>query len=237
MQLLKAFSPTQIIGDLKSLNTKQSLFLISMLLVMSLLSVYWQDSMVSLVAGLTGVTCVFLVNMRKLSNFSWGLVNAILYGYVAYSANYYGDTMLNWIFYVPVQLIGAYFWVSSLTDNGDMTSKKITSVTTLGFGMIATFLVVLVYSYVLSLLGGSLSTVDATTTTLSILATILMVKGYREQWVCWIIVNILSIFMWVVNFMNEGTGYGVLIMWVMFLINSVYGAYTWYQTTSNTEEK
>ena len=230
MNLVQAFSPTQVFKDFKSLNMKQLGFLAVMITTMLGLSIYWEDTLVSIVSGVTGVICVFLVNMRKLSNFLFGFVNCTLYGYVAYTAQYYGDTMLNWIFYLPIQLIGAYMWAKNMED-GDMVSLKIDSIKTLLLICLGTLLTVGLYSQALSLLGGKLSIVDATTTTLSILATYFMVKGYREQWICWIVVNILSIFMWVQNFLANGDGYGVLIMWVMFLANSIYGCYTWFKNS------
>lgn len=228
MQMLNAFKPTTIVSDFKSLTLFQSLFLISMIVVMLGLSYYWQDSVVSVVAGVTGVICVFMVNMRKLSNFTWGVINCSLYGYVAYTASYFGDTMLNWVFYLPIQFIGAYMWSKQMEDES-VVSRKVESKQTL-FGIVAfTIVTVLSYSQALSYIGGKLSIVDAATTTLSVLATYFMVKGYREQWVCWILVNLLSIYMWSVNFMTNGDSVSVLIMWVMFLTNSVYGCYTWYK--------
>lgn len=230
MNLTKAFSPSMVITDLSSLSKTQVGFLLTLLITMSGLSYYWQAGVIETMAGITGVTCVFLVNMKKLSNFLFGFINCLLYGYVAYQASYYGDTMLNWMFYLPIQLIGAYYWAKSM-EGGEVVSRKITSVKVLSTLAVVTMLTVFAYSTLLSLIGGSLSTVDATTTTLSVLATYFMVKGYREQWVCWIIVNILSIFMWVQSYLIDGEGISVLIMWVMFLVNSVYGCYTWFKST------
>ncbi|HHB9680552.1 TPA: nicotinamide riboside transporter PnuC [Vibrio cholerae] len=229
-QFTKAFTPQTIINDLKSLSLRQMLFLFGMIGTMLGLSLYWQDTLISMVSGVTGVICVFLVNMRKLSNYFWGFINCALYGYVAYTAQYYGDTMLNWMFYLPIQIIGAHMWASQMS-NEDMVSRKITSLKTLALLTIGSIITVIVYSQGLSLVGGELSSVDATTTTLSILATYFMVKGYREQWVCWIIVNLLSIYMWVQNALVSDTGYGVLIMWAMFLTNSIYGCYTWFKAS------
>lgn len=233
LQISQAFTPKTIIQDLMSLNIKQSSFLLMMLTVMGSLSVYWGDGVLGMLAGLTGVTCVFLVNMKKLSNFAWGFINCTLYGWVAYTASYYGDFMLNWFFYLPAQLIGAYMWYDLLENDG-IRVKKITSLATLSKIALGTIGTVIIYSMLLTKMGGSLTLVDATTTTLSILATYFMVKGYREQWLCWIVVNVLSIYMWinVVTASNGSEGVGVLIMWVMFFLNSVYGTYTWFKSTN-----
>lgn len=230
MSFTQAFSPTTIAKDLLSLNKKQILFLSSMVVTMVCLSIYWEDSWVGITAGVSGVVCVFMVNMRKISNFFWGVINCTLYGYIAYTAQYYGDTTLNWLFYLPIQFIGAYFW-SQQMSKGSVTSKKV-SRRSLVFVLVMTLMTCFIYSLVLEYLGGSLSGVDASTTVLSVVATYLMVKGYREQWLCWILVNLLSIYMWIVASLGSGEGYGVLIMWVMFLLNSLYGTYTWFKNST-----
>lgn len=230
MEMLKAFMLPTIINDFKTLSYKQLSFLGAMIVTMLGLSFYWQDNTISIISGVTGVVCVFMVNMRKLSNYFWGFINCALYGYVAYTASYYGDTMLNWMFYLPIQLIGAYYWAKDM-DGEEVTCRKISSLRTLTIIASTTIITVFVYSQLLSLVGGKLSTIDATTTTLSVLATYFMVKGYREQWVCWIIVNVLSIYMWAINFMTNGDSISVLIMWVMFLTNAVYGCYTWFKAS------
>ena len=228
--MIEAFKPTRVYEDLSSLKYKDMSILSVMVVTMLSLSIYWQDTLVSTLAGVTGVICVFLVNMKKLSNFFWGTINAVLYGYVAYTALYYGDAMLNWVFYLPIQVVGAYYWTKDM--NGiEVESKKVTSSALVSLTLL-TILTCVVYSQLLSFLGGSLSMIDAVTTVLSLLATYLMIKGYREQWLCWITVNLLSIYMWTINFIETDTGYAVLIMWVMFLLNSIYGAYNWFKVTN-----
>lgn len=217
------------IDDFLSLSKFQLMFLGAMIVTMTSLSVYWNDSVISMLSGITGVICVFLVNMRKLSNFIWGLANAVLYGYVAYQASYYGDVMLNWFFYLPFQLIGFYFWNKNM--EGDEVKSRALSAPIAGIMILVACFTVMLYNVLLTYLGGKLTVVDATSTVLSVMATFLMVKGYREQWVCWIIVNIVSIIMWYVNFMNGGETFGVLIMWVMFLLNSIYGCYNWFKVS------
>ena len=228
---LKAFKPIQILEDILTLKMGQALFLIGMVVTMVSLSIYWDDTMVNLIAGVTGVICVFLVNMRRISSYAWGTVNALLYGYSALSVGLYGDTGLNWIFYLPMQVIGAYFWSQRMTIDRDVYADVVKA-KSFTLNQACLFGGILLFSYLsmvclLSAFDGSQPYKDAATTTLSIAATFLMVRGYREQWFCWFAVNVISIMMWYTAYLETGTGFGVLIMWVMFLINSIYGTITW----------
>ena len=94
--------------------------------------------------------------------------------------------------------------------------------------IIASIAAVAEYSFILKLLGGEFALVDATSTTLSVIATILMMSRYSEQWVMWVIVNVVSVVLWVMALMNGGEGsVTLLVMWTAYLFNSVYGYINW----------
>ncbi|EUJ37880.1 hypothetical protein BTHER_03254 [Brochothrix thermosphacta DSM 20171 = FSL F6-1036] len=61
---------------------------------------------------------------------------------------------------------------------------------------------------------------DSITTAISVVAQILMTLRYKEQWLLWIVVNILSIILWII-----AGNPSMVAMWVAFLFNSSYGYY------------
>ena len=74
------------------------------------LSIYWKDSWMSLVASLTGVWCVILTGKGKRSSFLFGVVNVVFYAIVAWQAKYYGEVMLNTLYYFPMNFVGWFVW-------------------------------------------------------------------------------------------------------------------------------
>ena len=63
---------------------------------------------------------------------------------------------------------------------------------------------------------------------MSVVAQILLTLRYAEQWVLWILVNLLSIVLWVVTLSQSGgSDYTMPVMWTAFLINSIYGWINW----------
>lgn len=211
---------------------------------------------ISPISAITGIVCVLLVAKGKISNYIWGLINAITYGYIAYRCGYYGDMLLNIVWFVPMQLVGFIFWKKMLkTDSKtDVKMKRLTLkqfIFILGIGMIFTMGLGLILSYVngwfvevmqrnvsiynyldqvtgISFLGEML---DASTETLQIIATILMTLAFREQWLFWILTNIISITLWVIVLIADFTTISfvapILLMWIAFLINSIYGYIEW----------
>ena len=64
-------------------------------------SLYWKDNLVGIIAALTGIWCVILTGKGKISSFYFGTINTILYAVVAWKARYWGEVMLNLIYYLP----------------------------------------------------------------------------------------------------------------------------------------
>lgn len=65
---------------------------------------------ISPVAAITGIVCVVLVAKENITNYYWGIVNAIMYGAISWYSGYYGDWILNWFFFLPFQFIGWVVW-------------------------------------------------------------------------------------------------------------------------------
>ena len=97
-----------------------------------------------------------------------------------------------------------------------MTFKQIVIV------FIISTIAVLVYSLFLKLIGGVNYIVDAISTVVSFVATLLMAKRYREQWFMWVIVYIVSVIMWITTF-----DLLMLIMSASCLVSCIVGYVNW----------
>lgn len=194
------------------------------------LSYYWKDSTIGVIASITGIWCVVLVAKGRISNYLFGIVNVLTYAYVAYGSKYYGDVMLNVAYYFPMQFVGLYVWTRAKNrkiENKDAINVKFMSNKNRIIWTILSTIGVIFYGFILKKMGGSLPFIDSASTVLSVIAMILMVQLYMEQWILWILVNIVSVIMWAVVMVQGGNDIAVLLMWVAFLVNSFYGLWNW----------
>lgn len=189
----------------------------------------WQDSFLGLITSLSGMLCVVLVAKGKLANYYPGILNVLLYAYLSYQQGFYGEVALNILYFLPMQLIGLLLWKKHQAKNQDisdiavnMLSKKKKII----WGIIIVAATILL-GHVLQEMGGAQPYVDATTTILQIAAQFFMIKRLVEQWITWIIVDMVSIWMWLTAFLTSGNDVTVLIMWVAYLFNAIYGYYNW----------
>ena len=69
---------------------------------------------------------------------------------------------------------------------------------------------------------------DSLTGIVSVVALVLMIKAYVEQWVLWIVINILSTIIWMQQYTSgSGDGIAFLVMWLIYLLNAIYGYVNW----------
>lgn len=184
------------------------------------------------VCAVTGIMGAIFIAKGKISGYFTGIISTVLYVYVSYSYGLYGETIVYAILFVPMQFIGYYIWAKNSTVNKDTIEviKKKLSVKNRIKVIFGTLAVICVYAIFIKFIEGKKPGLDSATSILSILATILMMYRYAEQWVVWIVVNVVAVIMWFIVMRESGyQGAASLVMWVMFLINSIYGYYSWFK--------
>lgn len=200
----------------------------------------WQDSLLGLISSITGMICVVLVAKGKVSNYYFGIVQTATYAYIAYTYGLFGEAMLNGLFYFPIQFIGIYLWnknkASKSVKGEDVSVKRLTRK---GWVILVSVAVVasIAYAELLHVIGGQQVRIDSVAVVLSVLAQVLMLKRFAEQWVLWIVVNMLSITLWVITLLKTGgNDWSMMVMWTAFLFNSIYGYINWIKMSKKQQE-
>lgn len=207
----------------------ERLWLLSFTFITIYLFFVLDDTIIGLCASLTGMFSVVLVAKGKTTNYYPGIVNVVLYAIVAYGQKYYGEVMLNLLYFLPMQFIGLLMWRKnglSESKQDDVKIAVMSSRARIGWTALC-ILATIVYAFVLKKMGGALPYLDSLTAVLSIIAMIFMVKRLVEQWVVWIVIDVVTIYMWLVAFLHDGGAISILVMWSAYLVNAVYGLTNW----------
>lgn len=177
---------------------------------------------INALSAICGVFCVVLCATGKKSQYYFGFVNIATYIVIAMIGKYYGQVALNALYYLPTQFVGMYMWKKHMNEDVNAVKSKKMSLNQIGLYLLGTVIGVVLCRYVLEALGGNQTWLDNTTLVISIVANALMVLRYKEQWVLWIVVDIITVTMWVLA--------GDMIqvsMWSVYLLNAFYGFFMW----------
>ncbi|WP_040950963.1 nicotinamide riboside transporter PnuC [Gorillibacterium massiliense] len=210
-----------------SWNLFEIVWLVLFTLIAIGFTVLSKDSFFGFTVFITGVLCVVLTAKGKLSSYVFGMYNTVGYAYLAYINGLFGEVMLNMLFFVPMNVVGFYMWKKNLQDGKlSMRQMEIKGMFLVGVICIAGSLLL---GFGLSFIPGQNSPyIDSITTVLSIVATILMVRRFKEQWLVYIVLNMFTVLLWVIRTLDgSDEGLMMIVMWSAYLVNAAYGYYNW----------
>ena len=214
-------------------NLFEKLFMLSMLLVQIIVFCIVPDTPLGIISGIAGVVSVVLCAKGKVSFYFIGFVQTITYLILAWQNQFYGEVIEN-IFYLVTMVWGIFVWKSNMTKNddgtSDVTAKKFTSLQWI-LSIIGTVIATVVMGFVLTKIGSAQAYTDAATNVMAIFAQLLMVRRYREQWIWWIVIDILCIKMWFV-----AGNWSMVAMYIAWTANCIYGWYNW-SKLNKTQQK
>lgn len=158
-------------------------------------------TVINFISAVCGVLCIFFTAKANISNFVFATVNTIVYAIYLVYWHIWGTAALEILFYIPMNFISWYFWAKHRDQ--EITQKTKAKRLTIPQNVICAVIVLsagLIYHAVLVRIGGEVAWFDAFTLSIGIVATILELLRYREQYVWWIITDVVSVGMYIAHF-------------------------------------
>ena len=183
----------------------------------------------SFVGGLFGILCVIFGAKGNILNFAFGLIGSAISGYIALKTGLYAYAALFFLYNVPMQFFGFSQWrkrvlknhVSAIKTRWMTWPQRILLLIFSSAGVVG-------LGFLLKQTDDPQPFMDATVTTVMVVAQFVLTFAFIEQWFMWIIVNVTSISIWAIA-TARGEQYAAIMMVQSFfyLINSFYGVFQW----------
>lgn len=136
--------------------------------------------------------------------------------------------MLNALYYFPLQFYGFYIWSKNINKETKEVKKRSMSKNKLILLFATVVVATILYGIVLKYIGGNLPFVDSFSTVVSVVAMIISIKMFAEQWLLWIAVDVVTVFMWGYAFFVQGDeSIATLLMWIVYLLNAIIMYIKW----------
>ena len=209
----------------------EKIFLFSMVALQAIVYCFAPDSLIGMICGIAGCICVALTAKGKISSYFFNFVQMITYMIICWDLALYLE-FGEQVFYFIVCIFGVFMWKKNMKKNDDGTEQVKAKKFKLWQWIVAVIVVIwttwLLGFFGAEVLGSTLPYLDAMTVALAVLAQLLMVWRYREQWVCWIVIDVTSLIMFII--LGQ---WSMVAMYVAWTINAVYGWYNWTKLTHN----
>ena len=174
------------------------------------------------IAGaLAGFVYIFLG--IKANKWMWpvGLVTSVFYVVVFFDAKFYADMSLQF-YYIFISIVGWYWWIKGGKNGKELKISKTNS--TLYIKLItASIIIFFIYAFILvKFTDSQLPYWDSLTTSLSIVASWMLARKLIEQWLLWVLIDLISMFLYIYKGL-----YPTSILFLIYTVLAIVGYYKW----------
>lgn len=198
-----------------------------------ILSVIVKDNLVATISAIFGISYTILAGKGKISCYFFGLAGTLCYSYISFKNALFGNLALYMCYYFPMEIYGIFNWKKHLNkDTQEIIKTKLTPKKCLLYFAAAIILTCICY-FVLLKLNDKNPLCDSVTSVFSVFGLLFTVKRYIEQWYIWMIVNGLSVIMWIQAYVNGFNCLATVLMWLTYFILSFYFFFEWKKELNN----
>lgn len=210
-------------------NWFERIFMLVMVLLQIIMYCIVPDTLIGMICGIAGVICVVLTAKGKISSYLFNFIQMITYMVICWDAKLFLE-FGEQVFYFIACIFGVFLWKKNMKKNDDGTEQVIAKKFK-PWHWVVTIIVTVITTIILGtfgdvILGSTLPYLDAMTVALAVIAQLLMVWRYREQWAVWIVIDISSLVMFALL-----QQWSMVVMYVAWTINALYGWYNWCKLT------
>ncbi len=179
-------------------------------------------SILEWIAVVSGILCVWLLAYEKIFAWVFGLISVTIYVLIFYQARLYSDTVLSGI-YIILNAYGLYAWT-----HRSESQQQMLVVSHLHYKEIINWVLVILAG---TLIWGSImyfytnadyAYPDAFTTCASLAAQYLLARKKIENWIIWIVVDVVAISLYLLKGL-----YPTTLLYVIYLGLCILGYHRW----------
>ncbi|ETS29342.1 nicotinamide riboside transporter PnuC [Photorhabdus temperata] len=213
-------------------------------------------SWIEAVGTIAGLLCIWFASQEKIINYLFGLINVTLFAVIFFQIQLYASLLLQ-LFFFAANIYGWYAW-SRVNDQQQIELKiRWLSLNKAVVISVISMLLIVIMTFNIDRIFGSLTQIavtmmqkfdfnvqmpvlepdafpfwDSTMTVLSIVAMILMTRKYVENWLVWMVINVIS----VVIYFHQGV-LAMSLQYVILFGIALNGSRLWIQVAKKNHSQ
>jgi len=213
-------------------------------------------SWIEAIGTIFGLLCIWYASKEKIINYLFGLINVTLFAIIFFQIQLYASLLLQLFFFVA-NIYGWYAWSRQTNDNQAVLQIRWLSLPKAVTWTLVSLVAILVMTFNIDAVFGQLTRIavgvmqglgmavqmptlepdafpfwDSTMMVLSIVAMILMTRKYVENWLLWIVIDVIS----VAIFAYQGV-YAMALEYVILTLIALNGAMLWIASASQNQSR
>lgn len=215
--------------DIKGLNRFEKilwLISISAIIVSSILA--GNSNYLTIVASLVGVTALIFVAKGNAIGQVLTVVFSILYAVISLEYRYYGEMITYLGMTAPIAVLSVVSWIRNPYD-AEKREVRVAPLSTLKKWTIvlATLVITFIFYFILKACNTSNLIISTISIATSFMASALMFYRNPGYALAYAANDIVLITLWILASLENATYYSMVVCFIIFLCNDIYGYYNW----------
>jgi nicotinamide mononucleotide transporter len=199
-------------------------------MIEKILSIFVQNRIfiLEIIAATLTVWCVLLAATNKILNWPISMIASIFYFVIFFENHFFSDAYLQ-IAFLIFQTYGWWYWSNFNPSKKEKEISKIQKHQMIKLLFVSGFLYVIwLYCYKKFNPTARIPEIDALTTIVSLTALYMQVKHWIENWIVWIVVDLIYIPMYI-----YGNQIITAVLYVLLIAIAIKGYFDWKRISSN----
>jgi len=199
-------------------------------MIEKILSIFVQNRIfiLEIIAATLTVWCVLLAATNKILNWPISMIASIFYFVIFFENHFFSDAYLQ-IAFLIFQTYGWWYWSNFNPSKKEKEISKIQKHQMIKLFIVSGFLYVIwLYCYKKFNPTARIPEIDALTTIVSLTALYMQVKHWIENWIVWIVVDLIYIPMYI-----YGNQIITAVLYVLLIAIAIKGYFDWKRISSN----
>lgn len=185
---------------------------------------------IEILGAVTGLIYLYFSVNKIIWLWPFGIITSVLYTLVFFNARLFADMSLQ-VYYFFISIYGWYYWLKGNGRSGagvqsqekhELPVRRITPKILYISILIIIFLTVLSGYFLHNFTGSSLPYWDAFTTSASVVATWMLARKLLENWLFWIIIDLVSMGMYIYKGL-----YPTSVLFLIYSLIAILGYLNW----------
>lgn len=202
------------------------LWLISLTVITASFIIFKSENILTLIASLIGVTALILLAKGNV----WGqiltIVFSIFYAVISYRYRYFGEMITYLGMTLPSAFMATVTWIRHPYEASEVRINKLKKIHYIALPLSA-FIVTFIFYFILKFFNTNNLTLSTISITTSYTACYFMVFRSNMYALAYALNDIVLIGLWILASMADISFLPMIICFMMFLVNDLYGFYNW----------
>lgn len=209
-------------------NGELTLWSSSVLLIIGSFMIFDRENYMTLFASLIGATALIFNAKGNPAGQALIIIFSIFYAVISYSFAYYGEMITYLGMSAPMAVIALISWLRN-PYNGNRAEVKVNRIKgrEIAFMLVLTVIVTAAFYFILKALGTKNLTASTVSVTTSFIAAYLTFRRSPFYALAYAANDVILLILWTLATISDISYLSVIICFIMFLINDIYGFINW----------